>query len=608
MAFRLFPSGRGLAVGLALAALAVSLAARADSVAVDVDGLGGEIEDNVLKFLSINNLVGDELTERQIQRAHRRALGEIRSALQPFGYYQPVVKTDLQKQPAEGEEPAQWRAEYEIRPGPETRITSLVVEASGEGRQVEAVQQAIAESELKRGERIVHSRYDATKTALLDAAYASGYLDAEFTASQLRIISGQNRAEVELRLETGPRFHFGPISFEQSVLNDDFLRRYLNFEQGEVFDTDKLTDLQLALTDADYFSQIEIEADRDKALLPPDGAAANEADRLPQLPVVVRATPRAPQKYSFSAGYGTDTGPRIGAGMELRRINRRGHKFRADARLSVVRQALSARYIIPIDDVARDSLSFGAAIKSEEFGDADTTNYGINVIREDGWRYGRRQFYLNLERENYTFGDGLTEEAEPRSADLLYPGITISSQIADNNLRTRKGFSVTADLRGGSEAALSSTDFLRFTLRGASVLPLGRKGRLLTRGEFGTIETDNFDALPPSQRFFTGGDRSVRGYDYQDISPEDADGNDIGGQYLFVGSIEAEYLVYRDFGAAVFFDAGDATNDTSADLKRGAGIGFRWLSPVGTVRLDVAHPFDDPDSDYRIHFSLGPDL
>jgi len=100
----------------------------------------------------------------------------------------------------------------------------------------------------------------------------------------------------------------------------------------------------------------------------------------------------------------------------------------------------------------------------------------------------------------------------------------------------------------------------------------------------------------------------VRGYGYQQISPENADGDNIGGRYLAVGSIEADYKVYKDYGLAAFFDVGDVANTTSFDLKRGVGIGFRWASPVGQIRLDLAHPLDDPDSDFRIHFSLGPDL
>src|SRR5699024_5872406 len=110
------------------------------------------------------------------------------------------------------------------------------------------------------------------------------------------------------------------------------------------------------------------------------------------------------------------------------------------------------------------------------------------------------------------------------------------------------------------------------------------------------------------QRFFAGGSSSVRGYGYQELSPTNDDGDDIGGQYLAEASIEADYRFYKDFYVATFFDIGNAANELSMDFKRGVGIGFRWASPVGMMRLDFAHPLDDPDTSFRIHFSMGPAL
>ena len=80
------------------------------------------------------------------------------------------------------------------------------------------------------------------------------------------------------------------------------------------------------------------------------------------------------------------------------------------------------------------------------------------------------------------------------------------------------------------------------------------------------------------------------------------------GQYLAVAGIELDYLFAGNFGAAVFVDASNADDSFPPDMKVGAGIGFRWRSPVGMLRIDVAHPFDDPSNDYRLHISIGPDL
>jgi translocation and assembly module TamA len=140
------------------------------------------------------------------------------------------------------------------------------------------------------------------------------------------------------------------------------------------------------------------------------------------------------------------------------------------------------------------------------------------------------------------------------------------------------------------------------------VHPLGSKGRIIGRGQLGYTNVDDFSRLPASERFFAGGDQSVRGYDYQKLAPVDSSGEVVGGQYLAVGSIELDYLFVGNFGAAVFVDAGNADDTFLPQAKLGAGIGFRWRSPVGMLRVDLAHPFDDPDNNYRLHISIGPDL
>lgn len=585
----------------------------ADSVDVDISGVSGELKKNVRVFLSIAAEHDQPWSASRIKRLHARATGEIQSALQPFGYYQPEITESLK---AEGDN---WQASYKIDPGPATKIDALQLRATGDGKDNAAAKKVLAQTQLRVGERLRHSQYEATKSALQQTAYSAGYLDADYSQSTITVHPESQRAEIKLVLNTGPRYYFGPISIKQDILNDDFVRRYVKIHPGDPFNADRLTDLQLALSDTDYFSQVEIEAERKNIIEKPVAPPRTEQNTLPrlffrrldgaptqpqaQVPVVVRAKPGKSQKYLASVGYGTDTGPRVGVGVEFRRVNRRGHHFRSDLRISQIKQTLTSRYSIPINNVARDRLAFDATIKREEVGDAITQSGVLSAAREDGWRFGRRRFYLNLERENFDFS------GPSRTSNLLYPGATLTFQVADDALHTRRGLSLSADVHGGSDAVISSTSFLQTVLSGKSVLPLGPRGRLLTRATFGATETNNFSSLPPSQRFFTGGDRTVRGYAYQTISPENADGDDIGGQYLALGSVEAEYLVYGNFGLAVFFDAGDSAQSIGGlSAKRGVGIGGRWLSPVGTVRVDFAHPLDDPDTAFRFHFSLGPDL
>lgn len=586
-------------------------AAWADRVDVRIEGIGGALLDNVRKALSVNQPHEEAWSQAKIRRLYRLAPNEIKKALAPYGYYNPTIRHSLKAQDDNGG----WQAIFEIKRGPATRVTRLNLAVRGPGDEYDAIVDALDQSKLEQGKRLIHADYTATKNALYNAAYDAGYLDARFEASTIRVNPDANQAEIDLVLDTGERYYFGDVEFDQTVLADDFAHRFVPIKPGAPFDAERLIDMQLILSDTDYFSEIQVQAEHDQAtrsaviddwfydLIYPPQDPLESIGQL-RVPVRVTAEPSKPQSYMLSAGYGTDTGPRVGVGVKFRHLNRRGHQFGSDLRLSAVKQSLQANYDIPIRNVAKDRLRFSATVSNEELGDISSLNYGVGAARDTGWALGRQRSYINLEREIYDLEDGEGD----RTATLLYPGYTITLKKADSLLDTRKGIGLSLDVHGASEALASSVDFVQAKLTGNVVLPLTERSRLLLRSEFGATEVDDFDKLPPSQRFFAGGDRSVRGYGYQQISPENDDGDNVGGRYLAVGSIETDYRVYKNYGVAAFFDIGDAANSTNFDFKRGVGIGFRWASPVGMVRLDLAHPLDDEDSNFRIHFSLGPDL
>jgi translocation and assembly module TamA len=132
--------------------------------------------------------------------------------------------------------------------------------------------------------------------------------------------------------------------------------------------------------------------------------------------------------------------------------------------------------------------------------------------------------------------------------------------------------------------------------------------RILFRTELGVTAEESFDELPPSVRFFAGGDNSVRGYDFEALGPVDDAGEVIGGSSLAVTSVEYEHRIKAKWSLAIFVDSGNAFEGSEFEPKTGAGIGTRWQSPLGPIRVDVAHPFDDTQDNWRLHITLGPDL
>jgi translocation and assembly module TamA len=164
--------------------------------------------------------------------------------------------------------------------------------------------------------------------------------------------------------------------------------------------------------------------------------------------------------------------------------------------------------------------------------------------------------------------------------------------------------------RLASEAVASDTDYAQVFNRITWLIPHGDNGRFKLRGEVGAMTVGNFDDLPPDLRFYAGGDRSLRGFDYHEIGEVSANGNIIGGEYLAVVSGEYEYYFGEKWGAGVFVDAGDAFVG-GFSLNVGAGIGLRWRSPLGPIRVDVGFPVKSElptATSWRLHVLLGPDI
>ena len=474
-----------------------------------------------------------------------------------------------------------------MEPGPPTLLEKVRVEVTGDGQDFPALYEAVARRPLRQGQRLQHAQYENLKAELARIAYHNGFLDAVFTTHTLQVDAANRRADVQLVLETGPRYYFGEVQIEQGKLDDEFLRRYLTIQPGEPFDPRKLLEVQFALSDLGYFGSVEVQALRD---------AMQDGRRIP---VRLVLTPRPARRYDIGAGYGTDTGARVTLGVEFRRLTDTGHKLRTDLRFSEIKNSLGAEYRIPFGTKAAESLGFAAAYTDEKFGDGNSRRYdlGTNLIRLLGdWQ---RRLYLNFQ-----FEESLFESSGLTTSTLLIPGVSLSRGESDNPIHTRRGWYLFLDAHGAYDDALSDNSFLQLRTQVRAVLPLGERGRLLGRVELGASLVDEFSQLPASQRFFAGGDQSVRGYSYQSLGPLDAAGTVIGGEFLSTYSVEAEYPVWKNWGAAVFFDLGNADDDPTPHLFAGTGAGVRYRAPIGTLQIDLAHPLEGDERGLRLHLGI----
>lgn len=575
------------AAGVALTLWLTSLPVHAQqNLRVIVEGLPERLLNNVTILLGINQL-GEkpDISEERLRWLHQRAGEDISRALQPFGYYQPTIQASLER------ENEVWVARYQVEPGPPLPIDEVDVKVSGDGRDDPRFQEFLGKLPLKPGDTLQHPAYEEIKQVLQRLAAERGYFDAQLQENQIRVDLQAYNADIVVHFDTGTRYRFGQVLFDSEALNPDFLQRYSDIEPGDPYTADALLQLQSDLIGSQYFDRVEVQASPEQA-----------ADHT--IPVAVDLAMRERNRYTFGIGYGTDTGVRGSAGLERRWVNRRGHRFDTQLQASQIRYGLAARYSIPGPDPVTDAynIRFSFTDENSDTKDATTATIGASYSYRDGpWEKINALDYFY---EDFTFGD------EATVSTLLVPSLNWTRISADDRLNTTEGNRIGIELRGASEDVLSDVTFLQAVLRSKWIATFGDDDRLILRGDVGStwLPNDDFEKLPATLRFFTGGDRSVRGYVYESIGPRNADDDVIGGKHLLVGSIEYEHRILEQWSLAAFVDSGDAFDDEAPELKTGVGVGVRWLSPVGPVRVDVASGLDEPGDTVRLHLNIGPDL
>jgi translocation and assembly module TamA len=563
--------------------LSASSSAAAVSVDVQVKGVEGALRDNILSRLKIFlHKDSRRLTAFEIRRLHRQAETDIGEALAPFGYYAPTVVGDLAQ---DGEK---WTAVYTVNKGEPVKVTFVRVEIDGEGQEEMAA--AVKAFPLRVDDVLDQSLYEKGKKELVRSALKTGFITARFSRQELRINRERKTGEVDLVLDTGPRYLFGETASDQEIIKPGLLARYLPYKAGEPWTPARLYELQRILYATDFFSRVSVRGDFD--------AASNL-----QIPVTVELeSPEHLNRYSFGLGYATDTGARAQLEWRNRLLNTSGHKARGTLQVSEFENLASFRYDIPRGDPRYDSYNLGASYKDETWEDTDTRLLSAGVSMEHGepqFRYG-----VSVEARDERYDVGVTSG----TSRLLMPGAHAAVIWADSMLRTKNGLLIGVNLNGSAEAAGSDATFMQVVGSSKLILSPLTSWRLIGRGSLGATLVDSIEDLPPSLRFYAGGDQSVRGYEYKELGTRDSSGTVVGGRYLVVGSAELERMVSESWGIAAFFDVGNAMDDPEVDFEQGAGLGVRFRLPFGQVRFDLASAISEDGYPVRLHLSVGGDL
>jgi translocation and assembly module TamA len=540
------------------------------------------VRNNVRAFLSLTRYAErDDVTQETISRLQRRIVSETRAALEPLGYYEPEVTYEVAQV---GED---WRVTIHVKPGRPVRLSEVSVTATGPGADERTVVELLDAQDLKPGLRLNHGTYERVKGALLRAAKNEGYLDAHLTKNELVIDRLERRASAVVQMETGRRYSYGEIDIAQDVINDDSMRRLLRMKQGDPYTLDSLLRTQYVLDDSQYFSAVNIET----------GTIDRETLTVP---ITVTAEPNRKHRFAASLGYGTDTEVRGKFTWDNRRVNDDGHRFKTELLGSAIIKQLGARYVVPVMDVALEKLEFTANVIEEEIGDTESQRAEVGSGLTQVLGRWQRVLFVRFSNETTTEGD------DTRRTDFyMFPGIsysTLPSYIVGGKIRPYRLY---AELRGSPSTLGSDASFLQLRLQGERLFELTELWHLHLRAEIGASRVDEARGLPASQRFFAGGDRSVRGFGINELAPRDEEGNTVGGRHLATGSVEVVRDLPRNFGLAVFSDAGNAF-DSFKDprLEYSAGIGVRYNIAVASFGVDVAQPLSESGSNPRLHLYI----
>ena len=553
--------------------------------AVAISGVETETRDNILAYMRLDDEPCDA-PDWRIRRLFTDADKEIRQALEVVGFY----NVQIEKQLETGN--TCWLASFVITPGQQVLLRNVSIEIDTGDSDDGQLENVATECALKPSDALQHASYDMCKRKISREAKDRGYFDAKFIEQRIDVYSGEDVADITLHFVSGRRYLFGEVSFDQSVLGSDKVQRFVSVTKGEPYDAVLVRKMQRDLIASAYFDQVSL-------------THTPRGDPYYDVPIHIELTPGNKYQYNAGIGYATDVGPKLRFGVLNRRINTNGHQIEFEANWSKVISDVGVSYRIPLDK-PQDWFTIDTSYKIEDNDSYDSNLLSAGVQRlqkqNSGWI---RTLFLNLRLEDYQAGS-----VDDGYSKLLTPGIGYAFVEEDYPPRPLEGHRSSIQTRGAVEGLVSDTSFAQVFGDTKWVFGLWSGGRLLTRADAGFTLIDELDTLPPSVRFFAGGDMSVRGYGYKSLGPTDPAGSVIGGQNLLVGSIEFDQQFAEEWSVAAFIDSGNAY-DRLSDFNpaTSVGAGIRWYSPLGPIRFDIAFPLeDDAPDEYRFHIYLGPDL
>jgi translocation and assembly module TamA len=456
---------------------------------------------------------------------------------------------------------------------------------------LESGQPARADDVLAAGTRL--------QTALLD----EGYPFSKVTVPAAFENPAQHTIDVTYTVTTGPRVDIGAITIAGlRTVHEPFVRRELTLHSGQQFNPNKIENARQNLAALGVFSSVQAIPG---AKLSPDG-------RLPIAFVVKEGPPRT---VSFTAGYATDTGGLLGASWTHHNLFGNGETLTLSAAATGLGGSSStglgynvdATYTLPAFFERNQSLSFNVGAVKQDFTAYRQTALlaGTTLTRKIGTHWS-----VNIGVAGTIEKD--EQEGVTRDYDLIQLPLGLKYDSTNSLFDATRGIRAQATITPTESLLAPSATFTILQLSGSTYLDLTGRGRsvIALRALVGSVQGATTFELPPDQRFYAGGSATIRGYAYQSVGPQFADGNPEGGTAIDAGTVEYRQRFGGSLGTALFVDAGQVNASSSpfqGSLKIGAGVGLRYYTPIGPIRVDFAVPLvKEPNSgSFQVYIGIG---
>jgi len=542
--------------------------------------LVGVLQDN----LDIVSWAGrEDVNEEQIRQLVKTAPEQVRSLLATEGYFSPKVTVALDRSAPE------WVVKVQVEPGEPVKIVSIDFRVTGaidkdpeREKRVSAARKSFA---LQEGAIFRQADWDAGKEAAVHSLHRKRYAAARVTNSQAQIDPVSLQARLNVEIDSGPPFTFGKIEIRGlQRYQPKIVRNMSPIKPGDPYDEEELLKYQKRLLTSGRFASAVVSAGDN-----PDEAAAT--------PVYVTVVESEARRIELGAGISTNRGLRGVIGYTDQNTFDRGLQFDAQLKVDQVSEELAAGLILPRDEKGW-RYGFEGKYLQEDIQNDERTDWSVTGTHAYLVEEYRSQQSLQLLAENRTLEDGAEDHVL-----ALYLAQNWTWNQLDSLLAAREGYFLSLEAGGASKDVVSDASFGRLLGRATYYQPVKTFGTLSARIEGGWVIAGSRNNIPGAYLFRTGGDNTVRGYAYQSLGV-DQGGSVVGGRYLLVGSVEYTQWIGKDWGAAVFYDRGNANDDwTEFRTVAGYGVGVRWHSAIGALNLDLA--YGEAVDEYRIHFTTG---